>query len=50
MLRNIIKDLLTLLVINSFIIKSLDIFFVKMFITFRTANIFLMLKETFKRR
>jgi len=56
MLRNIIKDLmnikdhLTLTVINFLIIKSLNIFFIKISIAFRTANIFLMLKEILKRR
>jgi len=50
MLRNIIEDLLTLIVINFLAAKSLDIFFIEMLIVFRTTNIFLILKETFKRR
>jgi len=56
MLRNIIKDLiniknyLTSTIINFFVVKSLNIFSVKMLIAFRTVNIYLMLKEIFKRR
>jgi len=50
MLRNIIKDYLTLIIINLFAVKSLSIFSVKIFIAFRTANIFLIFKEIFKKR
>ncbi len=56
MLRNVIKDLmnienyLALTIINFFIVKFLSVFSIKMLITFRTANIYLMLKEIFKRR
>ncbi len=45
-----IKDYLTLTVISFLIVKSLSIFFIKILITFRTANIYLMLKEIFKKR
>ncbi len=50
MLRNIIKNYLTLIVINFLTVKSLSVFSVKIFIAFRTVNIFLIFKETFKRR
>ncbi len=56
MSKNVIKDLmnirdhLALIIINFFVIKSLNIFSVKTLITFRTANIYLMLKEIFERR
>jgi len=50
MSKNIIKDLLTLIMISFLAVKSLNVFFVETFIIFKTANIFLMLKETSERR
>jgi len=48
MSRNIIKDYFTLIVISFFIVKSLNIFFIKILIAFRITNIFLMLKRHLK--
>jgi len=46
----IIRDYLILIVINFLAAKYLSIFFIETFIASKTANIFLILKETLKKR
>jgi len=45
-----IEDHLALTVISFLAVKSLNIFFIKILIIFRNTNIYLMLKEIFKRK